>query len=377
MLRFGSAADRQDLELWNGPRTGLDGAVELFGADEAFDIAQLSAHLRPLLEQRTSAPFYVDLPDPEEPDARGPGRTRSRTLGSLLASATAQSMSAIDLLGIGARKSDHDAVVAALFGGKSKASRPIKSLSEELDRLRLIKSPSEIKLMRAAGEAASLAHADAMAFAEPDMTEAVLCARFEYQCALAGAERLAYVPVCASGPSALTMHYTANDRPLQRGSLVLFDAGCERHGYASDITRTFPVDGTFSSAQRDLYEALLTVQKACVALCAAGEGVSLQDLHRRSFGLLRRELIRLGFDLPTGALERTLHPHFLGHPVSCSPSKCADQLARHGPARCPVDVTSRAVRRSLMPELTAQAQARYGDHDRARHTVRRCSGFAR
>jgi len=222
-------------------------------------------------------------------------------------------MSAIDMLGIGARKSDHDAVVAALFGGKTKASRPIKSLSEELDRLRLIKSPSEIKLMRAAGEAASLAHADAMAFAEPDMTEAVLCARFEYQCALAGAERLAYVPVCASGPSALTMHYTANDRPLQRGSLVLFDAGCERHGYASDITRTFPVDGTFSSAQRDLYEALLTVQKACVALCAAGEGVSLQDLHRRSFGLLRRELIRLGFDLPTGALERTLHPHFIGH----------------------------------------------------------------
>lgn len=183
---------------------------------------------------------------------------------------------------------------------------------------------------------------------ERGKTEASLVAHFEYQTTLRGGSRPAYVPVCAGsgGDSLLTIHYTRNDRPLRSGDLVLLDAGCEMGGYASDITRTFPVDGKFSSAQRDLYEAVLAVEKACVAMVAAssssppsggiaswlssGFGTStsvasrngprsLDELHRASVDLTRRELRQLGFDpvraLSGTALERVLYPHFLTHPL--------------------------------------------------------------
>lgn len=158
-----------------------------------------------------------------------------------------------------------------------------------------------------------------MRFAEPtstsSLTESSLVSHFEYLTSLAGSPRLAYVPVCASGASALTIHYTKNLLPLHSGDLVLLDAGCEWGGYASDITRTFPVSGTFSTPQRDLYEAVLRVEKECIQLCTAVQGMSLDDLHRRSCDLMKVELKDLGFDVRGGEMERTLYPHFVGHPL--------------------------------------------------------------
>jgi intermediate cleaving peptidase 55 len=147
------------------------------------------------------------------------------------------------------------------------------------------------------------------------ITEHSLVTHFEYITSLAGSARPAYVPVCASGISGLTIHYTQNCLPLRSGDLVTLDAGCEWGGYASDITRTFPVSGTFSTAERALYEAVLRVQKECIKLCTAENGISLDELHRKSVEVMRVELTDLGFHLRGGDLERTLYPHFLSHPL--------------------------------------------------------------
>lgn len=158
-----------------------------------------------------------------------------------------------------------------------------------------------------------------MRFCEPTAvsgrTESSLVSHFEYTTSLAGSDRPAYVPVCASGPSSLTIHYISNRLPLKDGELVVLDAGCEWGGYASDITRTFPVSGQFSSAQRDLYQAVLNVQKACIELCTEEAGVSMERLHRKSVDVMRVELVRLGFQMRGGDLERTIYPHFLTHPL--------------------------------------------------------------
>jgi intermediate cleaving peptidase 55 len=121
-----------------------------------------------------------------------------------------------------------------------------------------------------------------MRFAEPGASEAHLVAHFEYICSLAGSQRPAYLPVVASGANSLVIHYTENDCLLQSGELVLIDAGAELDSYASDITRTFPVSGTFSSAQRDLYEAVLQVNKRCIALCELDQNWSSNAMHTAS-----------------------------------------------------------------------------------------------
>ncbi|TFY73132.1 hypothetical protein EWM64_g10881 [Hericium alpestre] len=156
-----------------------------------------------------------------------------------------------------------------------------------------------------------------MRFAQPGQSEHELAAHFEYLCARSGSQRPAYVPVVASGENALIIHYTKNDNLLFNDELVLVDAGCEYNGYASDITRTFPASGTFTAPQHELYAALLSVQKACVALCSAANGHSLNDLHYRSVELLRQELKQIGFELgwQTGVLERILYPHYLSHSI--------------------------------------------------------------
>lgn len=147
------------------------------------------------------------------------------------------------------------------------------------------------------------------------VTEHSLVSHFAYITSLHGAAREAYVPVCASGANTLSIHYTANALPLVDGTTVLIDAGCEYGGYASDITRCFPVNGTFTSPQRDLYEAVLRVEKACIEMCTTERGYSLDDLHRKSIELTRVELRDLGFSLRAGDLERTLYPHYLSHPL--------------------------------------------------------------
>jgi intermediate cleaving peptidase 55 len=134
-------------------------------------------------------------------------------------------------------------------------------------------------------------------------------------CALSGSERPAYVPVVASGANSLIIHYTTNNHVARSGEMLLIDAGCEYRGYASDITRSYPVNGRFTSPQRDLYSAVLSAQKILVSLCHESAGISLLELHSRSCDLLRKELKNIGIDVSSWVLASALYPHFVGHPI--------------------------------------------------------------
>ncbi|RXK34895.1 xaa-Pro aminopeptidase [Tremella mesenterica] len=295
--------------LWAGECTGVEGAVSIFGADEAHSNTSLSSFLPSLLRSdhvyasppplpspsRSSQPFHPRLP-----------RKRSSLLK--LFNATSDSF--------GDKDPPHLLIAAALAGEKA------QPLEKEVQRLRAVKSPNELARMQLAADISSEGHAKVMRFAEPEKSEAQLAAVFEYHCAMNGADRPAYVPVVASGANALVIHYTHNNCLIEHNDLILIDAGCEHSHYAADITRTFPANGKFTPAQRDLYEAVLNAQKECVRRCRIEDGISLNELHRASCSMLTEELRQIGFRLSPGDLERKLYPHFLSHHLGSDLHDC-------------------------------------------------------
>ncbi|GAA5902325.1 hypothetical protein JCM6882_000502 [Rhodosporidiobolus microsporus] len=300
MTLFVRQKDAYD-ELWNGARTGIEGACEVFGADDAVDSSYFTHRLRSLLSS-SRGPVYIDLPD------ISPSRSRP----------SRSSRSFIDYLsGSTPKKSETDEMLDVL--GK----RELRSGAKAVERLRLIKSEAEVKVMRKAAEISCAAHSkmnspiiiQVMRLAKPGISENALVSHFEHHTSLAGSPRPAYVPVCASGTQALTIHYIENNRRCKEGEMVLLDAGCEYGGYCSDITRTFPVSSTFSTAQKHLYEAVLRVLKHTTTYCTASANLSLEELHRISVDATRTELRDLGFQLRGGDLERVLYPHFVSHPL--------------------------------------------------------------
>ncbi|CAG8635569.1 38739_t:CDS:10, partial [Gigaspora margarita] len=189
----------------------------------------------------------------------------------------------------------------------------LKPLSRIIQDLRLTKSDSEIALMRKDGEITGKAFIQTMKFTKPGLSEHDLYAKIDFECRIRGAQSLAYVPVVAGGINALTMHYVRNDMPLRNGDLVLLDAGGEYYGYASDVTRTWPVNGKFTQPQKELYEAVLNVNRRCIKLCTEAEGISLNGIHEISVELMKEELLNIGFDLSEGDIDRVLYPHHVGH----------------------------------------------------------------
>ncbi|CAG8494085.1 3064_t:CDS:10 [Gigaspora rosea] len=196
---------------------------------------------------------------------------------------------------------------------KSIGRNSVKPLSRIIQDLRLTKSDSEIALMRKDGEITGKAFIQTMKFTKPGLSEHDLYAKIDFECRIRGAQSLAYVPVVAGGINALTMHYVRNDMPLRNGDLVLLDAGGEYYGYASDVTRTWPVNGKFTQSQKELYEAVLNVNRRCIKLCTEAEGISLNGIHEISVELMKEELLNIGFDLSEGDIDRVLYPHHVGH----------------------------------------------------------------
>ncbi|KAJ8085839.1 aminopeptidase [Marasmius tenuissimus] len=286
MTLFSSGKDFSK-EQWEGARTSFSDACTHFHADDARSIDDFSSHFRSIAKQYSHV--YLDVP---------PAKTRR------------------------GMKSASKSFLKYLAGTASPTTDPIiemlnqkpRPLQPQLARLRAIKSENEQKVMREAGDISGRAHAKTMRFTRPGLSESAVAAHFQYLCSLSGAQRLAYVPVVASGPNSLIIHYTSNNQVIQSGELVLIDAGCEYNGYASDITRTYPANGTFTPEQRDLYAAVLSVQKELVEKCSESANVTLYDLHVQSCQLLRQELVQLGFQLGAGDVER-LYPHFLSHPI--------------------------------------------------------------
>ena len=220
----------EEREIWDGYRHGPEGARETFGFDEAHAIEQLDELMPGFLSDQPVV--HCHLGGDVAWDARvmrwmNEVRARART-------------------GVSAPQSINDVHVI-------------------IDEMRLFKDASEIALMRRAAGISSAAHRRAMHAARHGVGEYAIEAELMHEFRRNGAQAPAYTPIVASGLHACVLHYVENDGVLQDGELILIDAGCELDGYASDITRTFPVNGQFSSAQRDLYELVLAAQSAAIA----------------------------------------------------------------------------------------------------------------
>ncbi|CCX05127.1 peptidase M24, structural domain-containing protein [Pyronema domesticum] len=264
-------------ELWDGARTGTEGAKEFFNADEAWDSRYMGRYLAPIVEE--AKVVVVDVPKGQE-------------------AASVQSF-----FGVSAPSTVTDLV-------KGKVVKPLKGI---MHQMRVVKSGTEAAVMRKAGKFSGRAYQRAMR--EDFETEKELADFLEYEFKRHGCDKSAYVPVVAGGENALSIHYTFNDEQFKDGDLVLVDAGGQYGGYVTDITRTWPVNGRFSPAQKDLYSAVLTVQRNCVKMCREDANMSLDDIHHQAEIGLRDELGLLGFDLTGGVLGNILFPHHVGHYV--------------------------------------------------------------
>lgn len=243
-------------EVWDGARLGVEGARSL-GLDEVFPITELEERLPRLLLERTHV--LCRFGDDSLVDVR---------LVRALAQARRQMRR-----GAGCPSSLVD--VATL-----------------VHELRRCKEREEVTLLEQAISISAAAHLAAMDRATPGMYEYEIEALLRGTFRASGSERVAYDPIVGSGPNATILHYVKNQRQMQSGDLLLIDAGCEYGYYAADITRTFPVNGTFSPTQRAVYEVVLAAQQACIA--AAAPGATLDQLHETATRVLCQGLIDLG-----------------------------------------------------------------------------------
>ena len=186
-----------------------------------------------------------------------------------------------------------------------------------LDEMRLFKSANEIALMQQAGQITALAHIKAMRETRPNRLEYEIESEIIREFNRFGARYPSYNSIVAGGENACILHYRENDQPLKDGDLLLIDAGCEFAMYAGDITRTFPVNGKFTQAQREIYEIVLQAQKRAIELLVAGN--SIQQANDAVIRIKVEGLLRLG--ILTGDVEqlietkayRAFYMHGLGH----------------------------------------------------------------
>ena len=223
-------------EIWDGFRFGPDAAKEIFGFDEAYSIQQLD-EIAPKLLANQDALFY----------SLGADAAWDNKVTAWLNHLRTQARTGIS------------------------APDQVLDVRKLLDEMRLIKSPFEIDLMHRSANIAAAAHQRAMQFTKSGMMEYEVEAEFLHEFYRRGAQAPAYTSIVAGGANACTLHYNANSAQLHDGDLLLIDAGCELDGYASDITRTFPVNGKFSPAQKDLYQLVLAAQAAAIAKVAPGQ----------------------------------------------------------------------------------------------------------
>jgi Xaa-Pro aminopeptidase len=182
-----------------------------------------------------------------------------------------------------------------------------------LDEMRLIKSASEIDMMRQSAAIATQAHIRAMQFVEAGKNEYHLEAEIHHEFAMQGAKYPAYGTIVGSGDNACILHYTENNQGLKAGNLVLIDAGCEWQGYASDITRTFPVSGAFSTEQKQLYQLVLNAQLAAFEVIMPKN--TLKQASDVAIALITQGLIDLGIlkGKLTDNIERHTYREFYMH----------------------------------------------------------------
>jgi Xaa-Pro aminopeptidase len=254
-------------ETWDGFRYGPEQAREEFHFDESHSISELDVLLPKLLADQPV--LYCHLGGDERWDTRV-----MRWLNSVRAQART---------GIATPAAIHD--VRAL-----------------LDEMRLIKDTHELATMRRAAQISTDAHRRAMRAVKPGRAEYEIEAELLHEFRRRGAQAPAYTPIVAGGANACVLHYVRNDAVLNAGDLLLVDAGCELDGYAADITRTYPVSGRFTSAQRDVYQMVLAAQAAAIAAVRPGSAWNVP--HDAALRVLAQGLIDLS--LCTGSVDKVI-----------------------------------------------------------------------
>jgi len=244
-------------EQWDGARAGQEGAQENYHADDSFPIDDLDEILPRMLEQCERV-YYAMGCDPEL------DRRMSEWINGIRNKSRAGVHGPLEFI----------------------------ALDHYLHELRLFKSPAELRAMRRAARISSQAHRRLMRICRPGMKEYQLQAEFEHECVQQGARYQAYPAIVGGGANGCILHYIDNTQALADGDLVLVDAGCEYEHYASDITRTFPVNGRFSNAQRQLYEVVLQAQLG--AIKTIRPGTHWNAPHEAAVKIITKGLVKLG-----------------------------------------------------------------------------------
>lgn len=267
--------------LWNGAKLGLEKAKERFGVDEIRDVSEYPKAIQEHLREHVN--LYIDLFN--ESAAVIQAKTAAKALRETR--------------------------------GVKRHIRSIHDLTHLIRSMRLIKTAEEIEIIKQAIEITAKAHHSAMKECRSGMKEYQLQAQMSYVFLNGGAANEAYGAIVAGGNNANTLHYVDNRDELKDGDLVLIDAACEWELYASDITRTFPVNGKFSKDQREVYEAVLDVQLRVID--AIKPGMKRDALQRYSEELLCDALIALGVlsgerkALMEAKEHKKYAPHGIGH----------------------------------------------------------------
>jgi Xaa-Pro aminopeptidase len=270
-----------DRELWDGARAGQDGAVEEFGADDAFPIDDIDEIIPGLIEGCSRVYYTMGLyPDFDSHIADWVNSLRSGTSRGL--------------------HTPHEFV----------------ALDHLLHDMRLYKSRAEISAMRKSAKIAVEAHKRAMRMTRPGLYEYEVEAEFRHEFRRNGAW-VSYSPIVGGGVNACTLHYVENSAELRDGDLLLIDAGCELDYYASDITRTFPVNGRFTPEQRAIYEIVLDAQLAAIEKTVRGN--HWNDPHDAAVKVVTRGLKKVGLldgtlpKLIRDGAYRDFYMHRTGH----------------------------------------------------------------
>ena len=254
-------------EVWDGYRYGPEGARERFGFDESYSLTKLDELMPKLLADQPV--LHYAMGTDEQWDAR---------IVSWLNSVRSQARSGVT------------------------APAEIKDVRRILDEMRIIKGNHELALMRRAAKISTGAHCRAMRTTRPGKKEFEIEAELLHEFRRQGAQAPAYTPIVAGGANACVLHYVENNATLKDGDLLLIDAGCELDGYASDITRTFPVNGRFRGPQKDIYQIVLAAQAAAIA--AVKPGNAWDQPHIAALKVLAQGMIDMG--LCKGSLDKVL-----------------------------------------------------------------------
>lgn len=272
----------REKETWTGRRAGVEGAKERHGADEAFPVEEFDAKLSEILDGARTLYYRLGNGNPD---------LDQRIIRQL-------------------------ARMRALGWRKARPPQTITDPGALIHEMRLFKTGDEIALMQRSADIAAEAHREAMRAARPGAKEYEIEAVIEYTFRRAGASGPAYNTIVGGGANATILHYIENSAELRDGDLLLIDAGAEYEGFASDITRTFPVNGRFTRAQRDIYDLVLESQTRCIEMIKPG--VTLDEMHTRSVEILTEGMARLGLlkGEPPKLIEEGEYKKFYMHRLS-------------------------------------------------------------